>query len=116
MRLLTIVAGSLLVTACATAPRPATTTPEIPSSAHTRGEIIGLTADQLFQRFGTPALQVREGTSLKLQFRGAGCVLDAYLYPQAAANAPYRVIYVDTRNRAMVDVDQASCVTSLESS
>lgn len=85
---------------------------ETPPSAHTRGPIIGLTADELVRRFGTPALQIREGQSLKLQFRSAQCVLDAYLYP--SGQAPHRVTYVDTRNRALADVDQALCVRSLE--
>ena len=34
------------------------------------GDLIGLTATELVARFGAPALQVREGTGLKLQFRG----------------------------------------------
>ena len=72
-----------------------------------------MTADELIRRFGTPALQIREGTSLKLQFRSDVCVLDAYLYP--TGNAPHRVTYVDTRTRAMADVDQAICIDSLGS-
>jgi hypothetical protein len=62
-------------------------------------------------RFGTPALQIREGNSLKLQFRSDQCVLDAYLYP--TGNAPYRVTYVDTRTRALSETDQALCISSL---
>ena len=81
-------------------------------SSHTRGEIIGRTADELVRRFGTPALQIREGESLKLQFRSATCVLDAYLYP--AGNAPHRVSYVDTRTPALADMDQAPCIDSIE--
>ena len=73
---------------------------------------MGLTAEDLVRRFGTPALQVREGSSLKLQFRGRQCVLDAYLYPNPGGL--YRVTYVDTRTRALADVDQALCVASLE--
>jgi hypothetical protein len=104
---------SLLAAACATAPRPTATPPEeIPQSAHTRGEIVGLTAEDLVRRFGTPALQIREGNSLKLQFRSNQCVLDAYLYP--SGNAPYRVTYVDARTRSLGTVDQAFCVASLE--
>lgn len=104
---------SLLVGACATAPATAPSpTPQIPQSSHTRGEIIGLTAEELVRRFGTPALQVREGDSLKLQFRSNVCVLDAYLYP--SGNAPYRVTYVDSRTRALADVDQALCIDSIE--
>lgn len=70
-----------------------------------------MTADELVRRFGTPALQIREGTSLKLQFRSSLCVLDAYLYP--TGNTPHRVIYVDTRTRSLGHLDQAICVRSL---
>lgn len=111
MRRLLVLSASLLLAACATAPKP-TQPAEIPLSSHTRGEIIGRTADDLVRQFGTPALQIREGESLKLQFRSATCVLDAYLYP--AGNAPHRVTYVDTRTAALVDVDQALCIDSLE--
>ena len=112
MRRFLAVSLSLLLAACATAPRPAPTPTELPPSEHTRGEIIGLTADELVRRLGTPALQIREGGSLKLQFRNAHCVLDAYLYQ--TGTAPHRVTYVDTRNRALADVDQAFCVRSLQ--
>ena len=69
-----------------------------------------MTAEDLVRRFGTPALQIREGDGLKLQFRSPQCVLDAYLYP--GGNAPHRVTYVDTRTRALADVDQAFCIRS----
>ena len=103
---------ALLIAACATGPRPPVPTQPPPTTEHTRGAIIGLTADELVRRLGTPALQVREGTSLKLQFRSSQCVLDAYLYP--SGNAPHRVTYVDTRNRAMAEVNQAMCIDSLQ--
>jgi hypothetical protein len=110
MRRIVVLSLSLLLAACATSPRVAQPG-QIPTSAHTRGDIIGRTAEDLVGRFGTPALQIREGTSLKLQFRSAYCVLDAYLYP--AGNAPYRVTYVDARSPALVDMDQAICVSTL---
>jgi hypothetical protein len=104
---------ALLSAACATAPRTAPQPPaEVPQSTHTRGEIVGLTAEELVRRLGTPALQIREGDSLKLQFRSDQCVLDTYLYP--SGNAPYRVTYVDARSRSLADVDQALCIHSIE--
>lgn len=112
MRRLVLLSGSLLLAACATAPRTTELPTQPPPSAHTRGAIIGLTAGELVRRFGTPALQIREGTSLKLQFRSNLCVLDAYLYP--TGTAPHRVTYVDTRTRALAEIDQALCIRSLE--
>ena len=113
MRRLAALSLSLLLAACATAPKPAQppAQPPPPPSEHTSGAIIGMTADQLVRRFGTPALQIREGTSLKLQFRSSLCVLDAYLYP--TGSAPHRVTYVDTRTRSLGNIDQALCIRSL---
>lgn len=113
MRRLLAASLTLVAAACATAPRTAPQpVPEVPQSTHTRGEIIGLTAEELVRRLGAPALQIREGESLKLQFRSDQCVLDAYLYP--SGNAPYRVTYVDARSRSLTDVDQALCIDSIE--
>jgi hypothetical protein len=111
MRRFLLCSAPLLVAGCASAPKPAAT-PQVPQSEHTRGRIIGLTAEDLVRRFGTPALQIREGESLKLQFRNGRCVLDAYLY--AVGNAPYRVTYVDARTRALAAIDQALCIDLLE--
>lgn len=113
MRRIALLSLSLLLAACATAPKPVQAPAEQPppASAHTRGGIIGLTADDLVRRLGTPALQIREGTSVKLQFRSSLCVLDTYLYQ--TGNAPHRVTYVDARTRALANIDQAICVRSL---
>ncbi|QNM81747.1 hypothetical protein H8M03_06635 [Sphingomonas sabuli] len=113
MRRLLIASLVLALAACGRAPRPETPSVAVPQSEHTRGEIIGRTIEELVRRWGTPALQVREGTSLKLQYRSRLCVLDAYFYP-GVGNAPMRVTYVDTRTRALADIDQALCVGSLD--
>ena len=73
-----------------------------------------MTAAELVQRLGSPALQVREGQGLKLQFRASRCVLDAYLYPPPGAVAPLRVTWVDARLRSGADTDQRGCVAALE--
>src|SRR5919206_443765 len=104
MRRYLAIAAGLLLASCATAPKP-TTVPEIvetPSTARTG--LLGLTASELVGHFGNPALQIREGTSLKLQFRGRGCVLDAYLYP--STGGALRVTHVDTRTQSGSDTDQ----------
>jgi len=110
MRRILVLASSLLLAACATAPRPATPA-QPPIAPHVGSAIIGMTAAELVQMFGSPALQIREGTSVKLQFRSDLCVLDAYLY--ATGSAPHRVAHVDTRTRALAAIDQAICIRSL---
>ena len=74
--------------------------------------LTGLTAQELVGRFGAPALQIREGSSLKLQFRGRRCVMDAYLYP-SVSSTNLKVTHVDTRNLTGGDMDQAACIFSL---
>jgi hypothetical protein len=116
MRRIRPTAAVLLLAACATAPRPAT--PEVPEVVETpttvRSGLVGLTAAQLVGHFGNPALQVREGTSLKLQFRARSCVLDAYLYPSQGGGGVLRVAHIDARTPSGVDTDQAACISALE--
>jgi len=93
-------------------PAPAQPVRPIQQSPQIRSDLIGMTASELAQRFGRPAIQVREGPGIKLQFRGA-CVLDAYLYPPADGRGPERVTHVDTRLASGIDTDQAGCIRAL---
>jgi hypothetical protein len=115
MRHYLAVAASLFLASCASAPQQ--TAPEVPEIVQTprtaRSGLAGLTAAELVGHFGNPALQVREGTSLKLQFRGRSCVLDAYLYPSQGDNT-LRVTHIDARSPNGADIDQAACVSALE--
>ena len=74
--------------------------------------LTGLTAQELVSRFGAPTLQIREGSSLKLQFRGRRCVMDTYLYPSGGSGA-LKVTHVDTRTPTGGEFDQAACIFSL---
>jgi hypothetical protein len=103
---------TLFLAACATRPQaPAPQQPSQVAPVQRQTTLVGLTPQELVGYFGKPVLQVREGTSIKLQFRGPRCVLDAYLYPQ---NNVLRVTYVDTRAPSGVDMDQAACISALE--
>ena len=108
---------ALLVAACATRPVTPEPTPApvaaVVQPPKVRSSILGLTASELVGHFGNPALQVREGTSLKLQFRGRSCVLDAYLYPSETGGIQ-RVTYVDARLSSGASTDQAACIAALE--
>jgi hypothetical protein len=106
---------TLLAASCA--PRPQQTpAPEAPAQPQEEtSSLVGLTPQELVGRFGRPALQIREGNSLKLQFRGTRCVMDAYLYP-AGGSGGLKVTHVDTRLPSGGDIDQAACVFSLRQS
>ncbi len=99
--------------AAATAPRPvpaASTTP--PPAPTIRDPLIGQSANAVTRLFGTPRLDVREGAGRKLQFTGAACVLDVYLYPPRSG-ADAVVSHLDARNAAGADVDYRQCVSAL---
>ena len=106
----------LFATACAPRPEaastPAVVTPTAPPSQ--LGGLYGLSVQELASRFGKPALQIHEGSSVKLQFRSARCVLDAYLYP-SSRDGQLRVTYVDTRLPSGADMNQAACISALQS-
>jgi hypothetical protein len=107
---------SALLFAAACAPRPQVTTPPpqppVQPQIRPQSSLFGLTPQELVGHFGKPALQIREGTSVKLQFRGPRCVLDAYLYP--SRDNQMRVTYVDTRGPSGAGMDQAACILALE--
>ena len=105
---------TLLLAACATAPQAPAPQPVQPSPAQPRNDLIGLSAAQLIQVFGTPALQVREGTGLKLQFRSRACVLDAFLYPAAGRPGAEQVTYVETRLPTGAPANPQSCYDTLK--
>ena len=112
-----ILASTLVLSACATAPQQPQIQPQstqaAPAQPQTR-RLLGLTAQELVGNLGNPQLQVREGNSLKLQFRSSRCVLDAYLYPTGNSSGPLRVTYVETRTPTGAGTDQAACVSAFE--
>jgi hypothetical protein len=114
MRRFTVLSLTAMIAACAPrpqgAPAPAPAPPAQPQAE--TSSVLGLTPQELVGRFGRPALQIREGSSLKLQFRGTRCVMDAYLYP-SGDSATLKVTHVDTRLPSGGDIDQAACVFSL---
>ena len=107
-------ASVLLLAACATRPEqpPAPEQPPVVPVQRQVTRLTGMTTHDLTAHFGRPALQVQEGASLKLQFRGNYCVLDAYLYP--GQNGVLQVTYVDTRLPSGANADQATCISALE--
>jgi hypothetical protein len=105
----------LFAGACAPRPEAATTVPTtqpLPPPVK-QSSLYGLDINELVGHFGKPVLQIHEGNSVKFQFRGARCVLDAYLYP--GRDGQLRVTYVDTRMPSGAGMNQAACISALES-
>lgn len=75
--------------------------------------VIGATDGDLIRQFGQPRLDVWEGDARKLQYAGAACVLDIYLYPAAAGREP-QATFVDARRASDgQEVDRAACIAAL---
>ena len=109
-----VVSAFLFAAACTPTPKPVTNVPTpVMSQPPERGDLIGLSVDDLGQRFGAPDLQVREGDGLKLQYRARSCVLDAYLYGSESGQGVARVSHVDSRLPDGRDTDQAACEAAL---
>jgi hypothetical protein len=112
-RRLIIVAGLALAGCQENAPpRSAGSSSPPPMREAGLGRVIGRTAPQLVQLFGPADLDAREGKAHRLQFTGAACVLDAYLYPPKDGGEP-EASYVDARTLQGEDMDRASCVAAL---
>ncbi|MDR2857359.1 MAG: hypothetical protein LBV50_05880 [Novosphingobium sp.] len=76
-------------------------------------KVIGATGAELVRQFGPARLDVWEGDARKLQFTGAACVLDVYLYPAAPGREP-QATYVDARRSDDGrDTDRATCIRAL---
>jgi hypothetical protein len=112
--LLTLAAGCVSSQTAAPVHRRAVQAPPAPRYNPVGLEgVIGRTARFLETGFGKPALDIREGPARKLQYSGAACVLDVYLYPPRGGGEPI-VTYVDARRLDGSDFDRASCVAALE--
>ncbi len=75
--------------------------------------VIGATANELTGQFGAARLDVYEGDARKLQFAGAACVLDVFLYPPAPGHEP-EATYVEARRASDAqDVSDAACIAAL---
>ncbi|MEO7603287.1 MAG: hypothetical protein ABIS39_08560 [Sphingomicrobium sp.] len=106
-------AAILFLSACARVPtETATPTPPPVQPPRESGVLVGMTGNELVTRFGSPVLQIREGNSFKIQFRGRLCVLDAFLYPSTGAQ--YRVTHVEARSLLGSDTNQSDCIRTLE--
>jgi len=105
-----IAAGTL-----APPPPPPEAAPEIsepelapPPAEFEPASIVGLSADQLEARFGTADLLRREGTAEVWQYRLSACVVDYFVYPDAAGIR--KIVAWDWRAPVLsADIDALKC-------
>lgn len=76
-------------------------------------QVIRANARSLQAQFGTPQLDVREGDARKLQFAGAPCVLDVFLYPLTDGGEQVATWVEARRASDGAPVDRAACVAAL---
>lgn len=109
--------AALLIAGCAPTVAPPSPSPgpvQPTPSTHVRTDILGMDSSELIRTFGSPALQVREGPGVKMQWRGVACVLDAYLYPPVQGTGLSRVMHADARLPSGADASQPSCIAALQ--
>lgn len=76
--------------------------------------VIGSDAAALTRRFGAPRIDLAEGDARKLQFTGATCVIDIYLYPQRPGSEPLAAHVVARLRQGGAEVDRGACIREVE--
>ncbi|MFY7744791.1 MAG: hypothetical protein ACOVQY_05170 [Erythrobacter sp.] len=76
--------------------------------------VIGTDATTLTRRFGAPRIDLAEGDARKLQFTGATCVIDIYLYPQRPGTEPLAAHVVARLRQGGAEVDRGACIREVE--
>lgn len=113
---LLLLALVLLVAACASSGEDiATPAPSAPPAGPdpTPAQLVGLDAGQLDRLLGPPDFKRSDGPAEIRQYRDANCVLDVFLYADAAAGK-YRVTHVEGRDRAVAGGDATpACLNGL---
>ncbi|MDY0872129.1 hypothetical protein [Dongia rigui] len=97
------------------APDAAAAPAETPAPAtiwQTADKLMGLAADELQAALGKPARIRDEEDGRIFQYIGSDCVLDLFLYPEAAAGA-YRVSYAEARSIRAEKKPVDTCLKSL---
>lgn len=102
--------------AAPSAPAPRSVTAAVPRVMAPGGleGVIGMPAAALTRRFGQPRIDLVEGDARKLQFAGATCILDIYLYPVSAGAGPTATNVAARLRLGGAVVDPAACIHEIE--
>lgn len=86
--------------------------PPIFRAPPTGDPILGQDVAAVSRLLGSPRLDVREGAGRKLQFTGAGCVVDVYFYAPRAQGEPVAT-HIDARGADGRDADRSYCLGAM---
>jgi hypothetical protein len=75
-------------------------------------QLVGLDADQVDDLLGPPDFTRSDGPAEIRQYRDAACILDLFLYADAASGR-YRVAHVEARDRLSGGTAEQACAASL---
>lgn len=127
MRSLIVITALVSLSACAAGssatylPPSATVSPpektfRAPSVRSETGleSIVGNRASALLSRLGEARIDLSEGDSRKLQFAGATCILDIYLYPLKAGSEPIATHIEARKRQGGGAVDKAGCLAEVQ--
>jgi len=95
-------------------PIPTAASSALPPQQHQHNNLIGMSANELVEHFGSPRLQIRDGDGTKLQFSTQSCLLDAYLYPGQSGGGLPRVTYVDAYRHDGRTLTPQECAAAIE--
>lgn len=74
--------------------------------------VLGQSAVAVRKLLGNPRLDLREGAGRKLQFSGAGCIVDIYFYAPRAQSEPVAT-HIDARGQDGRDADRSYCIGAM---
>lgn len=123
MRAIAIILLPVLLSACGAATAGGKLPP--PASVSTRpapppifrppppgDPVLGHSAAAVSALLGSPRLDLREGPGRKLQFSGAGCIVDIYFYAPRAQSEPVAT-HIDARGADGRDADRGYCIGAM---
>jgi hypothetical protein len=77
-------------------------------------KLLGQPPDAVAGLLGAPDLERREDPATVWQYRGAGCVVDLFFYPEATgATAGKAVVHLEARNAEASEVDARNCLNDM---
>jgi len=91
----------------ALAPPPAPVVPKLNPD-----ELRGSVSEQVTTLLGDPDFRRDDAPAQLMQYRGARCILDLFLYVDEAGG-PHRVAHIETRGRTVAKISGEDCLQSL---